>query len=268
MILRPEAYVMTRGTSRRLDYNFLGAPPPKLWWRPLGDSGMVLLEQPEVIAYGDGTGLSLLVSGVPSRRRDMIGTAIRYTLVVDHLQADVDLARRLASAGLSAEGRTLLGRSLDEKFDEARVDAVLSGSADGSDVGELLADVFASPGWSGQADGSGEEIPGTWVGPAADGAARAGFIARVGALAAGERGFAFTSHALTSSKGAEAAASGLTGVSAILLVDSELERVMHLGKVRPEPPPKFTWRLPLAVAAAVSVAVAVAATILVLVLVL
>jgi hypothetical protein len=254
---------MTRGTPRRLDYNFLGQPPPELWWQPLGDNELVVLEQPEVIAYGDGAELSMLVSGVPSQRRDIIGTLIRYTLVIDHLQADVDLAQRLAATGLSPGGRTRLGRRLDQTFDAAMVDGLLSGSGDDTGVGELLADVLASPDWSTQVTGSGREIRGSWAAPAASSDACAAFIARIGKLAAGDRGFAFTSHSLTTEHGAEQAVAELPGSNAVLLADSELEGVVRLGKVPAEAPPKRRGRLLLVAAVAVAAA---AITVLALVL--
>ena len=245
---------MTRGTSRRLDYNFLGTPPPELWWRPLGDNGLIFLEQPEVIAYGDGTELSMLVSGVPSERRDMIGTRIRYTLVVDHLQDDVGIAQRLAATGLSPDGRTRLGYRLDEDFDIATVDGLLSGSDDGSGVGESLATMLASPDWSVQVADSSQEIQGSWAGPAGDADACVAFLARIGALAAGSHGFAFTTHSLTTKEGAEKAIAELPGTSAMLLADSELEGVVRLGKEPPEAPKRVGRRLLLVVAAAVIVA--------------
>ena len=260
-----KAYLMTRGTSRRLDYNFLGTPPPRLWWRPLGDSGLILLEQPEVIAYGDGRELSILISGVPSERRDMIGTRIRYTLVVDDLQEDLDLAQRLAVTGLSPDGRIRLGHRLDEDFDAATVDGLLSGSPDGPDVGEFLATMLASPDWSAPAADSGQEIPGSWAGPADAAAACAAFLARIRALAAGNRGFAFTTHSLTTKDGAEKANMELPGTSAMLLADGELEEVVLLGgKAPPEAPRRASRRLLLVAVAAVAVVAAGAITVLAL----
>ena len=102
------AHLMTRGTPRRLDYRFLGAGPVERWWRPVQD--WVVLEQPEVIVCGR----SLLISGIPSVRRDAIGTAIRYTLVVDDVERA--LARSLAAAGLDRAGRAMLGGLLDAGF--------------------------------------------------------------------------------------------------------------------------------------------------------
>lgn len=257
-----KAYLMTRGTSRRLDYNFLGTPPPDLWWRPLGDNGLILLEQPEVIAYGDGRELSILISGVPSERRDVIGTRIRYTLVVDHIQQDLDLARRLAVTGLSAEGRARLGHRLDEDFDAAMVDGLLNGSDDGSAVEGFLVTMLASSDWSMQADDADREIQGSWAGPADDADARAAFLVRIGTLAAGNHGFAFTTHSLTTREGAERAAADLPGTSAMLLADGELEAVVNFaGKVPSEAPRRVSRRL-LLVAAAVAVAAAGAITVL------
>ena len=88
------AYLMTRGTPRRLDYRFLGAAPPERWWAPLGD--WLVLEKAEVVVRGS----AVLVSGIPSARRDSVTTVIRYTLVVD--DAEPGLLHGLVAAGLDA----------------------------------------------------------------------------------------------------------------------------------------------------------------------
>lgn len=249
------AYLMTRGTGRQLDYTFLGAPPPDLWWAPLDENDLVILEQPEVIAFGDGTRLSLMISGIPSARQDIIGTPIRFTVVIDGLQDDLDLALGLAAAGLSEDGRADLGRRLDDAFDAATVDGVLSGSRAGSDVTERLATALSAPQWPDDVPVDRTPIEGPWVGPAGSDVARAAFLGRIVELAGGGRGFAFTTRSLTTARTAAQTAVGLPGASAILLADSDLEDVERLGKDEPEPCPRSRRRLLISLGTAAAVAI-------------
>ena len=148
------AYLLTRGFARGLDYRFLGPEPPVPWWTPLGDRDLVNLERPELIAVGTGTGLGLLLSGIPSERRDVVGTPIRYMLVVDDLgdtESDALLARRLVLAGLRDSGRQALGRALDAAFDDAVVDEMLAGTRDTAPVGDVTAEVLAKSWGAGDA---------------------------------------------------------------------------------------------------------------------
>jgi len=231
---------MTRGFPRRLDYRFLGALPPAQWWAPLRDRELVNLERPEVVAYGGGTSLSVLLSGIPSGRRDVVGTPIRYLVVVDDLregETDTLLARRLVLAGLRDEDRLAFGRALDAAFDEATVDAMLSGTRDTAPVGDVVAEVLAKSWGAGDAGqpAGGPPMPaadagGSWAGPADREQARRDFLARVAALAGGGHGFAFTSHSLATKAGVTSALAELRGSNVVLLADGELTEVMRLGK--------------------------------------
>jgi hypothetical protein len=240
------AYLLTRGFARSLDYRFLGASPPVPWWTPLRDRDLVNLERSELIAYGDGTGLGLLLSGIPSARRDVVGTPIRYTLVVDDLadsEGDTVLARRLVLAGLRDEDRRALGSALDAAFDQVAVDGMLSGALDTAPAGDVVAEVLAKS-WDADdpwhprsrsqpddgpaAPGAGDT--GSWAGPAGDEQARRDFLARVAALAAGGQGFAFTSGTLTTEAGVTSALAELRGSNAVLLTDGELTEVVRVGK--------------------------------------
>lgn len=234
------AYLLTRGFSRRLDYRFLGAMPPIPWWTALRDRDLVNLEQPEVIAHGDGTSLGVLLSGIPSARRDAVGTPIRYTLVVDGLQdteSDGVLADRLVMAGLRDEDRQALGRALDAVFNQAAIDAMLSGTQDTAPVGDMVAEVLTKS-WgetavsqeAGGPDAAATDSDGSWAGPADHEQARRHFVARVAALAAGGQGFAFTTHSLATEEGVTSALAKLRGSNVILLGDGELTEVVRLGK--------------------------------------
>lgn len=233
------AYLLTRGFARGLDYRFLGASPPVPWWAPLHDRGLVNLERSEIIAYGDGTGLGLLLSGIPSVRRDVVGTPIRYTLVVDDLgngEGDMVLIRRLVLAGLRDEDRHALGSALDAAFDQIAVDGMLSGTLDTAPAGDIVAEVLAKS-WDAGDSGAPGALPapgaddaGSWAGPAGHEQARRDFLARVAALAAGGQGFAFTSGTLTTKAGATSALAELHASNAVLLTDGELTEVVRLGK--------------------------------------
>ncbi|TMR07010.1 hypothetical protein ETD83_02400 [Actinomadura soli] len=226
--MRP--YLMTRGIPRDLDYAFVGASPADPWWSP-GGRELVVLEEPAVLARSAKGSLGMLVSGLPSSRRDVLGTRIRHTLVVDALEADPALAGRLAATALDPAGRERLGKELDEMLPIGRVEAVLSGDADGSEVGGLLERLLTAPGWETKPDGKGADREGSWAAPLGDPGARAAFLARVAALAEGREGHAFVSHSLTSVTGAGRAAAELPGHTAILLADGEIGGVVELGKV-------------------------------------
>lgn len=229
-----KAYLMTRGTARKLDYAFLDAAPPTQWWQPVAT--WVVLEEPETIVCRHGESLGLLLTGIPSARRDVIGTAIRYRLVVDDLQDEPAVARRLVACGLTAEARGELGRRLDEIFDVATVDAILRGADRGDAVEESLLKLLRSGGWPDPGDAPQQDIAGQWAGPAESPPAREAFIGRVEQLLQGHAGFAFTSHSLTTLAGASQAVASVGGSVAILLHDSALTGVEHLGK-DPSPRP-------------------------------
>ena len=244
------AHLMTRGTPRRLDYRFLGAGPVERWWRPVQD--WVVLEQPEVIVCGR----SLLISGIPSVRRDAIGTAIRYTLVVDDVERA--LARSLAAAGLDRAGRARLGGLLDAGFPADWVDAALGDTAPSdADVAHRLAPALAAFGEDAPAVAHHPVRHRSWVGALDDGEAVAAFLDRVTRLAEGEPGWAFTTSAIASVKGAGDAADALGAPVAVLLADGGPPEVVDLGKARAGPrpgirtmttatPSRRRWLVPLA----------------------
>jgi hypothetical protein len=223
------AHLMTRGTPRRLDYRFLGAGPVQRWWRPVQD--WVVLEQPEVIVCGR----SLLISGIPSARRDAIGTAIRYTLVVEDVERA--LARSLAAAGLHSAGRARLGGLLDAGFPAEWVDAALGDAAPSdAEVARHLAPALAAFGVDEPAAAQHPVRHRSWVGALEDGQAVAAFLDRVTRLADGEPGWAFTTSAIASVKGTGDAADALGAPVAVLLADGGPTEVVDLGKAQAGPP--------------------------------
>ncbi len=223
------AHLMTRGTPRRLDYRFLGTSSPERWWTPLAD--WIVLEEAAVVVNGGGpAGARVLVSGIPSARRDVIGTAIRFTLVVDG--ADPGLLARLAAAGLDPEERTKLGSVLDAQFPAEWVDAALDGRPPaGDDVDTRLARALeATGGDAPTSDPVDSDATSSWVWAAGNELAVSAFLDRVAKLGAGTEGWAFTTAALTTVDGALRAAAALDAPVAVLLgEDGPAERV-DVGK--------------------------------------
>ncbi|MCM2387673.1 hypothetical protein [Streptomyces albipurpureus] len=233
------AYLMTRGTERRLDYAYLGESPPLRWWQSIGR--WLVLEAAElVVSRLPGGATGLLLSGIPSQRRDVIGTRIRYTVVVDDVHEDPALADWLVRCGLADADRERLGQALDQGFEPEYVDALLrdsgastgDGSAQEGLAGEvegrllsiLRAGVTAAPATSEHKD-----RPGPWVGGVQDPVARQLFGARARLLLGETRpGVAFTTHAVGSVEGAQRAAQALSGAVTVLLHDSELREIQPL----------------------------------------
>jgi hypothetical protein len=227
-----KAYLMTRGTTRRNDYQFLGAEPPEQWWEPLAQQ--VVLEEPEVVAARRGDRFGVLLSGLPSARRDVIGTALRYTVVVDDLADEPELLCRLVATALTDSGRRQLGALLDKRFGDGLVDAVLDGS-ETVDVPEVVGTaVRALPETAVPQEEN--DFQDSWVGPIESDRARQAFLGRVAWLAREGNGYAFTSHLLSSARGAATAAGRLDGDVAILLVEGDVSEVTVLGKAPALPP--------------------------------
>lgn len=120
-------HVQTRG--RTADYAFLGSAPDSRWWLDFRD--VTSFENPTIIVSGGHDVRRVYVSGIRSQRTDRVGTAIRFTLVLEARYGDVaDDALRLVSAWLSDATTGEMGSKvqavLDESFDEAAVERFLS----------------------------------------------------------------------------------------------------------------------------------------------
>jgi hypothetical protein len=228
-----KAYLMTRGTARDLDHAYLGDAPPSVWWTPV--SRWLDLETAELVVCRQAGSVGILVSGIPSARRDIVGRAIRLTIVLDEADSDPDLARRLAWAALDDRLRAALGNYLDEVFDADTVDGILSGTRDPGDVADSLARVLKDTRWTPEAVevDPGADRDGPWVGPVADAAARRAFLARVDRVVGHADGILLASHALTSAAGAGGAAGTVGSNGAILLHETHLTQIESLGKATP-----------------------------------
>lgn len=120
-------YLQTRG--KNTDYAFLGGAPSQLWWQEFRDD--TSFEQPTIITKGDRSKWRCFVSGIPSERRDRVGTVIRYTLVLEGecCKASEEVLS-LVSAWLKNARAGGLGKdvqaAMDGVFDEATVERLLS----------------------------------------------------------------------------------------------------------------------------------------------
>jgi hypothetical protein len=223
------AYLMTRGTPRRLDYRFIGAAPPVRWWAPLG--AWLVLERAEVVVHSGPGGPAVLVSGIPSARRDSVTTAIRYTLVVDGPAPALLLG--LVAAGLDDSGRAALGAALDAEFPADWVDAVLAGDGQADEEASArLGRVLDSVAVGGPPPTT--PSPESWAGAAGDADAVAAFLARVGQLGTGATGWAFTTAGLSSVEGARRAAEQLGAPVAVLLGSGGPPAVADLAAAVPK----------------------------------
>lgn len=218
------AYLMTRGTPRRLDYRFLGPTPGTPWWDPV--TGWINLTEPEVVVQGAPDGARILVSGIPSGRRDAIGTAIRFTLVIDRVEPD--LLPRVVAAGLDPTRRAWLGARLDDSMPSDWVDAVLGGrQPEGEGIDTRLARVLGTlkdtpvpkPGGTGT----------SWVGARGDPRAESAFLARALRLGGDVPGWAITATLLSTIDGARRAALELGVPVAMLLAENGPDEIIDLG---------------------------------------
>ena len=234
-----KAYIMTRGTQRGLDYGFLG-PVPREWWQVLGE--WTTTDSPASLARGSADGLSLLLAGIPSARRDELGRAIRFTLVLEAGEADNEQCGNLVRASLSEPGRRGLGQALDQALPATEIDDVLAGRAPASGIDGRVRDALAKA-LAGQEPAIAVTLPaaaaGSWAGSLGHPAAENAFAARVRALACGETGYAATLNLVSGIDGATAAAEELRQPVALLLPERAVKGVHALdGKKEPTAPPE------------------------------
>jgi hypothetical protein len=179
-------HVQTRGRPRHRDYGFLGAGPERPWWR--GYAGHTAFERPTVLVESDGAGYRAYLSGIPSARRDAVGTVIRYTLVVEEdgvgapAVPPVDVVA-LVRCWVAEQAAGALTRALDGAFPQDDVERMLAAAEPvaAADVRRrVVSAVRALPGP--EPSGAGDVAERDWFADAASAAAREAFVRRVGEL--------------------------------------------------------------------------------------
>ena len=203
-------YLNTRGRERHRDYQFVGPAPPTAWWRGYADH--TTFERPTVLVQSDGRDWQVYLSGIPSRRRDAVGTVIRYTVVVEGVSESAaeqpgfqePAAGALGTGDVLALIATWLSDQ-DLTRDAGQVSAALDAAFPEPDVERLLA---ADPGTPDRDDGADvsrrlvgalhqlrlpnaielDPAPEAWLADLGQPAARAAFVQRVDALLAGQPG--------------------------------------------------------------------------------
>jgi hypothetical protein len=190
-------YLNTRGRERHRDYQFVGPAPPRSWWRAYADH--TSFERPTVLVQSDGRDWQAYLSGIPSRRRDAVGTVIRYTLVAEG-GADRVEAGGPASGDILALVATWLadqesgrrggqvGDALDAAFPEPDVERLLAADPDpaAAEVRRRLDAALRELRLPAAVDAP--ETAADWLGDTADALARATFVQQVDALLAGRPG--------------------------------------------------------------------------------
>jgi hypothetical protein len=193
------AYLNTRGRERHRDYQFVGPAPPTAWWRAYADH--TTFERPTVLVQSDGRDWQAYVSGIPSRRRDAVGTVIRYTVIVQSAPAP-PTDGGLSTGDVVALVATWLADQ-DRDRGAGRVSAVLDAAFPEPDVERWITTDPADPSGDGEvarrvatalhelqlpAGTDPPAVPDDWLAGLDDPAGRAAFVARVDALLAGQPG--------------------------------------------------------------------------------
>jgi hypothetical protein len=182
-----EAWLHTRGRARHRDYRFLGPAPQPAWWREY--AGETTFEQPTILVRSDGGSWQAYLSGIPSARRDAVGSTIRFSVVLAGAAGQGEHALALVACWLHDQDRGGAGSVsavLDAAFPEEVVERLIDlGDAAGGEaatrVVEALAALPAPDAPSGAAAGS-------FLGDLGDRAARDAFLGRAQELLAGRAG--------------------------------------------------------------------------------
>ncbi|SFR28097.1 hypothetical protein SAMN04488564_112208 [Lentzea waywayandensis] len=228
--------VITRGLTK--DYGYLGVPGDE-WWAEA--AGFVDMDEPAVIALRDDNGLRVLVSGIPSARRDTSHRLIRVTLV---LAGDdrPDVLRALVRAVLDDGDRDNAGVQLDAVLTGPVVEELLGDRTRPiGELGDAVLDALEPLSSAETGAGPRQDRPGSWVGAVHDEESTARFLGRFDALLAGKAdGHALATHQVVSTEGAARAEAALGAGTAVLTLSeqSTVTGVTRLGKAgRPDPRP-------------------------------
>jgi hypothetical protein len=233
-------WVLTRSGS--LDYAFLGSAPANRWWERYTRS-IDSTKRGAAVESADGT-WQVYLTGIPSRRRDKVGTPIRYTLVLSGKTTDglaTEQALRVISNWLSnatASNLNSLSAALDGQFDDETI-ASLQRRRDSEAAAEAshrLHEVFTALPREGLEEPVAPPVEYTrWIGDLSRSRAQAGWLAQVTRILTSEPGHALVLN-LTSN---EAELEYIPdGPLAVLLTDPNPPLMVptKMKQPRPEPP--------------------------------
>jgi hypothetical protein len=181
-----EAWLHTRGRARHRDYRFLGPPPQPAWWREY--AGATTFEQPTILVQSDGGRWQAYLSGIPSGRRDAVGSTIRFSVVLAGDAGEGEHVLALVACWLDDQDRGGAGSvsaALDAAFPEAVVERLIDlGDAAGGEAAErVVAALTALPSVA-----PGGAAAGSFLGDLADPAARHAFLGHAAELLTGQSG--------------------------------------------------------------------------------
>ena len=215
-------YLQTRGRS--LDYAFLGEAPKEIWWSQYRN--VTRSEDPTILVHSDGRSWRIYLSGISSRRKDRVGTTIRYTLLIegecaDHYASSAAYVAVINWLADAAEKRVFgsLQTALDSEFTESFVEDAL-GAPRGDSRLEVAKKTAAALGNLAILKMGRPTITesGSWVGNVAQQRPREVFSSRVRALLDGEVGRALLLNSISTEDEARAVVEQ-GGGAAILIED-------------------------------------------------
>ncbi|ROP28312.1 hypothetical protein EDD30_1059 [Couchioplanes caeruleus] len=244
-----QGFLMTRGYAQQDDYIFLGRGPGSRWWERFEKYGNS--ERSGLVVTSDGERWFALLSGIPTKRRDVMRTPIRIKLALEGSRTDTESGAAQAVQRLIAvwleDLATRSGRvaaAFDEAFPEQDIAGLLVENDDTTvqAVDERLQRVLAAFGKSGDTPGpSGRPaVDGWWVGSLHDEQDQdhRTAAAAAAALLAGAPGIAGYFNMLRTSEYAGQAAEALradTGGSVHVLTDLRTHELPS-PKEAPRPP--------------------------------
>jgi hypothetical protein len=199
-------YLNTRGRERHRDYQFVGPAPPTSWWRAYADH--TTFERPTILVQSDGREWQAYLSGIPSLRRDAVGTVIRYTVVAESGTERPSQDERPGPEGRPGPGAVValvanwladqdrgrgagrVSAALDAAFPEPDVERLLAApdapGSEGSEVADRLAGALRE--LPGPPAVGPPDTPADWLADPARPTGRAAFVQRVEMLLAGRPG--------------------------------------------------------------------------------
>src|SRR5687768_16205727 len=141
-----EAWLHTRGRARHRDYRFLGSTPQPAWWREY--AGATTFEQPTILVQSNGGRWQAYLSGIPSGRRDAVGSTIRFSVVLAGEAGSAEHVLALVACWLADQDRDGAGSVsavLDAAFPEAVVERLIDlGDAAGGEAAKRVVEALAA----------------------------------------------------------------------------------------------------------------------------